>query len=40
MKIPEILVIESAQKAGSLARILQVIADDGRAHAGGTRRTG
>ncbi len=29
MKIPEILVIESVQKPGSLARILQVIADDG-----------
>ena len=29
MKIPEILVIESVQKAGSLASILQVIADDG-----------
>ncbi|MCH8957972.1 MAG: NADP-dependent malic enzyme [Proteobacteria bacterium] len=29
MKIPEILVIESVQKPGSLASILQVIADDG-----------
>ncbi|GBF31370.1 NAD-dependent malic enzyme [bacterium MnTg04] len=29
MKIPEILVIESVQKAGSLVSILQVIADDG-----------
>lgn len=29
MKIPEILIIESVQKPGSLASILQVIADDG-----------